>query len=357
MRKVLLDGVVALSVLWAPAAQAQNVFDKLDFDNDCALVLKTPDGFLALREEPGTHGKMIAKLYEGDTLELDFAHPVEYADKLTTWSSARTGPRGTDYLSGWVSNRYIRKFRCKRPEDLEHPFNCAWTTPPWEFENGKRIGAGLLNLREEPNSKSTIVTQLPSGTLLQLDRTKDFENWRYVYSLVFTDGKPHENRDLHGWVSEKYIRPFMCVDESEDKKEKAKEEPQPVIPGLSLDVQTISPTPGWPFSPQSGTNPVNLPSAMIGGWCYNEGTEARQVYVRNDGVCVGTEGVLTIWPDSYRGSGGTCTLNKIDKLAMNGYLVKSSCKGLPKGQYDGLTWTENVELRITNGHLTVISVP
>jgi hypothetical protein len=339
MRGLLLAGVAALSVLSASAAQAQNVFDKLDFDNNCAVVLKTPDGFLALREEPRTQGKMVAKLYEGNTLELDFAHPVEYADKLTTWSSARTGPRGTDYLSGWVSNRYIRKFRCKRLEDLEHPFNCAWTTPPWEFENGKRIGAGLLNLREEPNSKSTIVTQLPSGTLLQLDRTKDFDNWRYVYSLVFTDGKPHKNRDFHGWVSEKYVRPFMCVDDSEDQSK-----------GVS------SPTPTEPPK-TANANPINLPSAMIGGWCYSEGTEARQVYIRNDGICTGSEGVLTIWPDSYGGSGGTCTFNKIEKLAMNVYLVKSSCKGLPKGKYDGLTWTENVELQITNGQLKVISVP
>jgi tetratricopeptide (TPR) repeat protein len=127
------------------------------------------------------------------------------------------------------------------------------------------------------------------------------------------------------------------------------------VPGLS-EQHPPKPTPTEPPKTANAI-PINLPSAMIGGWCYNEGTEARQVYIRNDGVCVGTEGVLTIWPDSYGGSGGTCTLNKIDKLAMNGYLVKSSCKGLPKGQYDGLTWTENVELRITNGHLTIIPVP
>ena len=36
----------------------------------CAVVLKTPDGFLALREKPGTQFKMIAKLHEGDIWTL-----------------------------------------------------------------------------------------------------------------------------------------------------------------------------------------------------------------------------------------------------------------------------------------------
>jgi hypothetical protein len=66
---------------------------------------------------------MVAKLYEGNTLELDFAHPVEYADKLTTWSSARTGPRGTK------SNKYIRKFRCKRVAKLPSGPFCSSTVP------------------------------------------------------------------------------------------------------------------------------------------------------------------------------------------------------------------------------------
>jgi len=42
---------------------------------------------------------------------------------------------------------------------------------------------------------------------------------------------------------------------------------------------------------------------------------------------------------------------------MNVYLAKSSCKDRPKGQYDGLTWTENVELQINNGQLKLTSVP
>jgi hypothetical protein len=37
----------------------------------CAVVLKTPDGFLALREGPGTRFRMQARLHRGDVLFAD----------------------------------------------------------------------------------------------------------------------------------------------------------------------------------------------------------------------------------------------------------------------------------------------
>src|SRR5262249_53433017 len=297
MSRALLAGSVALSVLWASTAHASEDF--------CAFVLKPPanvvsdkeydpDGWLALREAPARQSKMIAKLREGDFLLAETGHCKELDDKRVC-------------------------------DD--------------KFEWTHVIGVPRVDGPDDPK--------------------KTYEDY------------------THGWVRRKYIQEFAC------QKDQAPEAPtnlhgvrpkdlphiqipDPPKPGRTqLTVygpKAISeqdppkPTPTEPPK-TANDNPINLPSTMIGGWCYNKGTEARQVYIRNEGMCIGTEGVLTIWPDSYGGSGGTCTLNKIDKLAMNGYLVKSSCKGLPQGQYDGLTWTVNVELRITNGHLTVISVP
>jgi hypothetical protein len=59
MRKMLLVGIAGLMIL-SKAAHATEDF--------CAVVLKTPDGFLALREKPGRESKIIAKLREGDFL-------------------------------------------------------------------------------------------------------------------------------------------------------------------------------------------------------------------------------------------------------------------------------------------------
>jgi hypothetical protein len=58
-------------------------------------------------------------------------------------------------------------------------------------------------------------------------------------------------------------------------------------------------------------DPINLPSTMLGSWCYKDGTEIRQTYIRNNGICIGTKGVLTVWPDGYGGSDGTCAVERI----------------------------------------------
>jgi hypothetical protein len=87
MRKALLAGCALLSVLYAPAAHA--------IAEECATVLKTPDGFPALREEPTVQSKMVAKLREGNFLRI-----------------SNISGRWTRVTDGWVYDRYIRKFPC-----------------------------------------------------------------------------------------------------------------------------------------------------------------------------------------------------------------------------------------------------
>jgi hypothetical protein len=86
-------------------------------------------------------------------------------------------------------------------------------------------------------------------------------------------------------------------------------------------------------------DPINLPSTMLGSWCYKQGTETRQTYVRNAGVCLGTlgdVGIFIVWPDGYGSAVAMCTIIKVEQLAMNFYSVNSNCKG--PGKYDGEAW-------------------
>lgn len=39
--------------------------------DECAVVLKTPDGFLAMRQGPGTGANMVTKLHRGDVVETE----------------------------------------------------------------------------------------------------------------------------------------------------------------------------------------------------------------------------------------------------------------------------------------------
>jgi len=76
-------------------------------------------------------------------------------------------------------------------------------------------------------------------------------------------------------------------------------------------------------------DPINLPSTILGSWCYKQGTETRQTYVRNAGVCLGTlgdVGIFIVWPDGYGSAVATCTITKVEQLAMNFYSVNSNCK-------------------------------
>ena len=63
MNKLLLAGVAALSVLTA-SIEAHALAD----NPACAMVKRTPDGFLNLRADFSMGGKVIAKLRAGDRL-------------------------------------------------------------------------------------------------------------------------------------------------------------------------------------------------------------------------------------------------------------------------------------------------
>ena len=121
MKKMLLTGVAALMAV-SRAAQATEDF--------CAVVLKTPDGFLALREKPARESKIIAKLREGDFLYAGTEQCSQsVCDTLEDrkWTHINGVPRMdgpndpkrtyNDYTHGWVSRKYIQNFLC--PDDQE----------------------------------------------------------------------------------------------------------------------------------------------------------------------------------------------------------------------------------------------
>ena len=83
--------------------------------DDCAVVLKTPDGFLALRENPTAKSRLKVKLTQGDFLYTEKCdNPVCGGRK--GWTHVQQ-PVDAEYNVGWVYNKYIQKFDCPdRPE-------------------------------------------------------------------------------------------------------------------------------------------------------------------------------------------------------------------------------------------------
>jgi hypothetical protein len=107
MRKILLTGVAAL--LMAISAHATENPDM------CAVVLKTPDGFLALRTKPEPKSKMMSKLFPGQVLRVDID---KYRSK--NWIYVEGLVENSERLDGWVYSKYIQSFVC--PSSLEKPF-------------------------------------------------------------------------------------------------------------------------------------------------------------------------------------------------------------------------------------------
>jgi hypothetical protein len=78
----------------------------------CTKATQTPDGFLALREAPGTQFKMIAKIHPGDTI-MTYAEqsnqtrmPVTgvYGKAKTIFDLDSTG----GFKPAWVASRYTK---------------------------------------------------------------------------------------------------------------------------------------------------------------------------------------------------------------------------------------------------------
>jgi SH3-like domain-containing protein len=93
--KITQRAVAALAlavILGASAAGATTDF--------CIVVTKTPDGFLALREGPGTQFKMMAKLKPGYPLDADAGD----AKWTRVWIA--------DGRYAWVYTKYTRQIDC-----------------------------------------------------------------------------------------------------------------------------------------------------------------------------------------------------------------------------------------------------
>ena len=84
----------------------------------CAVVLKTPDGFLALRGGPGTRFDVRARLKQGDVLFADtrscvIDHPDICDEKLEWTYVYSVRHEGHEVKQqGWVARQFIQEFIC-----------------------------------------------------------------------------------------------------------------------------------------------------------------------------------------------------------------------------------------------------
>jgi len=83
----------------------------------CAVVRKTPDGFVALRAGPGTHHRIVKRLRPSERLYVDTgACRGQFCDESRRWVFIEGVPglelRDGPLVQGWVRARYINSFSC-----------------------------------------------------------------------------------------------------------------------------------------------------------------------------------------------------------------------------------------------------
>jgi hypothetical protein len=107
-----------LSSLFLAACAATIATSVHATEDFCAVVLKIPDGFLALREGPGTRFDVKARLKQGDVLLADtrscvIDHP-DICDEKREWTYVYSVRHEGDEVKaqGWVARRFIQEFVC-----------------------------------------------------------------------------------------------------------------------------------------------------------------------------------------------------------------------------------------------------
>jgi len=98
MKKLLLTSTTAL-LLATGAAHATS--------DGCAVVLRTPDGFLNVRAEPNARSRILKRLKPGEIIGTDVVSEDNHWER--TWFERKGGST----VRGWVRNRFILTVDCE----------------------------------------------------------------------------------------------------------------------------------------------------------------------------------------------------------------------------------------------------
>jgi hypothetical protein len=107
MKKQFLIGIITVLFLATGTAHATG-------PDNCAVVSKTPDGFLNVREAPTMKSKIIAKIHPTDLVYAD-AYECSITDDcdIKNWTHIASvlrssGPKKPQELRGWVATKFLK---------------------------------------------------------------------------------------------------------------------------------------------------------------------------------------------------------------------------------------------------------
>jgi hypothetical protein len=100
-------GLGAATLLLVSTTAANAVAD------GCAVVLSTPDGFLAVRAGPGTSHREIYRLRPGQAIVTNHISDGPYAGRWWRIGAVMDRPgENARPLVGWIHSRFVRSYEC-----------------------------------------------------------------------------------------------------------------------------------------------------------------------------------------------------------------------------------------------------
>jgi hypothetical protein len=99
MKAAIIAGCVVLSVSFGASGAHASA-------DGCAVVLRTPDGFLNVRAKPKMGSRILKRLNPGEIIGTDIRGGDEYH-----WERVYLGPTWKD--RGWVYRRFIIDVNCE----------------------------------------------------------------------------------------------------------------------------------------------------------------------------------------------------------------------------------------------------
>ena len=155
-----------------PRADVMNHYNNLG-------VVDAVNNYLNIRETPGTNGKLIGKVLKHSGVEI-------LEDCANGWLKIKFDEADNGF--GYVASEFIAKGDDAKVLAMEHAFMMA------------KVNAECLNVREQPNTDCTILTQLSANERYEV--TDILDGWIEI-SL---GGSEEDEKEAHAYVCADYVQ-------------------------------------------------------------------------------------------------------------------------------------------------------
>ena len=178
--------------------------------NNCAVVLKTPDGFLNVRDAPGMKSTVIGRLKTGDLVSLSHEGRERNGFVFVDGKQVRK--------PGWASRLYLRDTDCTTAQTKQASIGSEQVTKPPVKPSATNAGTPLSEALKNSLTSSSLkrcLLQRDTEAYKKTHTPEEINNYCSCFAVTIIDRTTKEDYG-HFLVTGKWL------DEAEDSREAEK---------------------------------------------------------------------------------------------------------------------------------------